>query len=690
MQLPTPRPVFPGALWPAVPQTQGAALLAVIEQLSRSQYLSEEALAAARRPQIESLIDHAAAQVPFWQERLSAAGLDAESRRLAAPDAAEWKRRWALLPILTRAEVQSLGKSLHVRQLPAGHGGVGESVTSGSSGRPVRIIRSTLDYFYWQAFQLREHIWRERDLSGSFLSILRNEQRTNLDDTVHLQQNEDWGAPVATVWPTGPSYLLDYRAPISALIEALRDIAPDYVCTFPSLLLEILRRARQDRIPLPKLKEAVVVGEASPPELSALCREVWDAPLSSTYTAGEAGAIAYQCLEEGRWHVQAEKSIVEVLDAAGRPCAAGETGNVVLTPLHNFAMPLLRYEIGDLATVGASPCACGRQLPVLDAIPGRARDLLMLPSGDLRPPYYGHRAVMQVGAILQHQVVQTARDHICFRLVVARPLTCAEEQHVIAVATEALGGGLRVTIEYVDEITRGPNGKFAEFVIRRAKTGHSSAPKTGHHVGGTGWKDRLIRSCWQGVRSGCSGLIGCIIGVFGWFRPAIAGRRAGRFWVVGRLGCGLRIIAEPVPQAVASALEGDDLGVVKEAVEDGRGARHIAQELAPVFEWPVAGHDSASGLVAAHDDLEQVFAAPLGQLFHSHVVDDQEVRTKVAGERGIVIAEGFFVEEVSYDVEYGTIENGAALLDGGVADRLGEVGLAGAWWPHEEDVSGVV
>jgi hypothetical protein len=66
-------------------------------------------------------------------------------------------------------------------------------------------------------------------------------------------------------------------------------------------------------------------------------------------------------------------------------------------------------------------------------------------------------------------------------------------------------------------------------VIRRAKTGHSSAPKTGHHVGGTGWKDRLIRSCWQGVRSGCSGLIGCIIGVFGWFRPAIAGRRAGRF-----------------------------------------------------------------------------------------------------------------------------------------------------------------
>jgi len=463
MHLPTPHAAFPGALWPAVPQTQAAALLALVEQLSRSQFLPEEELAAVRRPQVESLLDHAWAEVPFWRERLTAAGLDPESRRRTSPDMADWNRRWSSLPILKRADVQSLGSLLHARQLPTGHGGVGETVTSGSSGRPVRIVRSTLAYFYWQAFQVREHLWRGRDLSGCFLSILRDERRTKLDDSIHLRRNQDWGAPVATVWPTGPSLLLDYRAPISALIQTLRDVAPDYVCTFPSLLFEILRRVRQEGTSLPRLREAVVVGEASPPELSALCEEVWGAPLSSTYTAGEVGAIAYQCLEEGRWHIQSENAIVEVLDAAGRPCGAGETGSVVLTPLHNFAMPLMRYEIGDLATVGEGRCGCGRLLPVLDAIPGRARDLLMLPSGEFRPPYYGHRAVMQVRAILQHQVVQTAPDQVCFRLVVARPLTPAEERHVIDVATQALGGGLRVGIDYVAEITRGPNGKFAEF-----------------------------------------------------------------------------------------------------------------------------------------------------------------------------------------------------------------------------------
>jgi phenylacetate-CoA ligase len=151
-----------------------------------------------------------------------------------------------------------------------------------------------------------------------------------------------------------------------------------------------------------------------------------------------------------------------VLDHDDRPCAPGETGRVIVTPLHNFAMPLLRYDIGDLATVGAG-CACGRTLPVLAAIPGRARDLIVLPSGDRRPAYYGHGAIMQVDAIMQHQVAQTAANEIVLRLVVRRPLTAAEETHILSSAAAALGHPFDLSIVYVDEIARKPSGKFAEF-----------------------------------------------------------------------------------------------------------------------------------------------------------------------------------------------------------------------------------
>jgi hypothetical protein len=129
--------------------------------------------------------------------------------------------------------------------------------------------------------------------------------------------------------------------------------------------------------------------------------------------------------------------------------------------------------------------------------------------------------------------------------------------------------------------------------------------------------------------------------------------------------------------------------MVEEAVEDGRGARHVAEQLAPVFERTVARHDRAPRLVAAHDDFEEVFTAALGELLHAHVVDDEEVRPEIVGDHGVVLAEGFGSEEVVDDVEDGTIERGATLLDGGIADSLGEVRLAGARGSHEEHIAGI-
>ena len=444
---------FPGALWPAVPQTQAASLLALQAQLSESERADPDAIRALQFHQIGALIAHAD-RIPFWRRRLRDAGISAGK----PIDATAWAR----LPPLTRSDMQKAGDRLLAPKLPQGHGRTSGGVTSGSSGKPVRLTRSELDHFYWQGFVLREHLWRGRDFAGTFMGILRDDGRTLLDETAHIRRLPDWGPPVATVYPTGPALLLDYRAPIPALVAAIVAEAPDYLSTFPSLLLEILRHARANAITLPPLREAIAVGEAAPPELAALCREVWNAPLTATYSAFEAGCIAFQCPEHGAWHVQSEANLIEVLDDDNRPCAPGETGRVIVTPLHNFAMPLLRYDIGDLAIVGAG-CACGRTLPVLAAIPGRARDLIVLPSGDRRPAYYGHGAIMQVDAIMQHQVAQTAANEIVLRLVVRRPLTAAEETHILSSAADALGHPFDLSIVYVDEIARKPSGKFAEF-----------------------------------------------------------------------------------------------------------------------------------------------------------------------------------------------------------------------------------
>src|SRR3546814_12850457 len=88
------------------------------------------------------------------------------------------------------------------------------------------------------------------------------------------------------------------------------------------------------------------------------------------YSTHEFGYLAFQCPQHDHYHVQAEAALVEVLNEAGKPCRPGEIGQVVTTPLLNFAMPMISYAVGDLAEVGP-PCPGGRGLQVRKRILGR-------------------------------------------------------------------------------------------------------------------------------------------------------------------------------------------------------------------------------------------------------------------------------------------------------------------------------
>jgi phenylacetate-CoA ligase len=181
------------------------------------------------------------------------------------------------------------------------------------------------------------------------------------------------------------------------------------------------------------------------------------------YSANELGYLALQCPEHEHYHVQAEGVLLEVLGEDNRPCATGEIGRVVVTSLHNFAMPLLRYDIGDYAEAGP-PCPCGRGLPVLSRIVGRTRNMLTLASGERYWPNFGLRGLTDELPILQHQIVQKAFDRIEARLVTERGLTVEEEGRLRAQLLSRLPAGFRADIVYCEAIARGEGGKFEDFV----------------------------------------------------------------------------------------------------------------------------------------------------------------------------------------------------------------------------------
>ncbi len=173
-----------------------------------------------------------------------------------------------------------------------------------------------------------------------------------------------------------------------------------------------------------------------------------------------------QCPEHGRYHTQSENVYLEIVDDNGFACQPGQSGRVVITSLHHFATPLLRYDIGDHAVLG-EPCPCGREaLPVLTKVLGRTRNRIMLPDGQSRFPYLGDREERRTisTCVKKFQYVQHDKTRIEYKIVVTEPMNQSQEQAMIKLIQKDFGYPFDVTITYHDDLPRGKNGKFEEFV----------------------------------------------------------------------------------------------------------------------------------------------------------------------------------------------------------------------------------
>jgi phenylacetate-CoA ligase len=248
----------------------------------------------------------------------------------------------------------------------------------------------------------------------------------------------------------------------------MADHRPSYLLTYPSNLLALARYFADRGETIPGLIEARTLGEVVDDALRPACREAWGVPLVDMYSTQEAGYIALQCPDNEHYHVQSENLVVEVLNDDGEPCLSGERGRVVVSTLHNFATPLLRYDVGDFAEVGG-PCSCGRGLPVITRVLGRQRNVFIRPDGERIWPSLGDAATFRraVGddfpPVRQFQIIQRTLDSVELKVAMDRRLQSHEQERLHAHLQESLGARFGLTVTYVDEIPRSAGGKFEDF-----------------------------------------------------------------------------------------------------------------------------------------------------------------------------------------------------------------------------------
>lgn len=432
---------------------RNSALAALLSQLGQSQWYSPADIAVLQARQLGMLLEYVSEYSSFYRQRL--AGLHLTTGKLTPEFLAN-------IPILSRQELQTRLAEINCRVIPESHGAFTEARSSGSTGQMVVVRRTGACMHYWMGLTMREHLWNRRDFSGS-LAVIRPAVAENDQARVGVAR-KDWGPPASLLFETGPSYALNIMTDVARQAEWLVHRNPHYLLTFPTNVEALVRHFETCSSRPGNLRQIRTIGETLTDGLRQRCGEVLGIDVVDTYSSQELGVIAIQCPDSGLYHVMEENLVVEVLDEHGERCQPGEIGRIVVTDLHNFATPLIRYDTRDYAEAGHS-CSCGRGLATFARIVGRSRNMVMLPDGRRYWPLVGAYHFRDVAPVTQYQFIQHSLTEMEVRLVVECALDAGQEEKLAEIIHRSLGYPFQLRFNYFEnELPRHKNGKFEEFM----------------------------------------------------------------------------------------------------------------------------------------------------------------------------------------------------------------------------------
>lgn len=424
--------IFQRAVFPILDRLNQTEISKVLAFLEESESYSASELRGLQDRKLSALLAWTSKNSEFYRDFWSRAG---EERR-ASSDYPELDG----LPVVTKEDLREAASQF---PLPAYDGKVLEIRTSGSTGTPTQFLRSQEQESWFWATRMRIWQWAGYELGQPYLAL-------------NLNQRDKWSKRMQDLLfrCTYLSYNaenLDSRG----VLEALKRSGAVHINAFGSTLHLLARYMRDNGIENPGVRVLTTTGDNLSQEHREDIQAAFGVPAIDYYGAGGEGAhLASQCIEADRYHLHVENSVVEIL-RDGRPAKPGEMGSVVFTQLDNRAMPLVRYDVGDLATVSdGEPCPCGRAHPMIRGINGRACDVILTPRGGaLLPQLFFIGPFKLLDNLRGYQVVQEDLDRLVVKLV-ADP-GCDKpgaEEAIREYISEAAEGSLKIDFDWVDEI----------------------------------------------------------------------------------------------------------------------------------------------------------------------------------------------------------------------------------------------
>lgn len=425
-----------------------------LARLRELQWRSPVELEARALQRVRALVGHAGAHVPYYRERLSAAGLAAEDMASLAD--------LARIPISGKGDLHvDSARRVLADNLPARRRVL--SSTAGSTAMPFRFYADRAASEVWLGSYLLFREWADAPLGGVMIWI---PGPAHASATARLLAKARAAAAGLLVGER-TVHLSDFEPDLGELCRQIRRLAPGCgysIWGFPSYIARIAAQLIESGASLPAYPRVVFTYAET---LSMLNRRAIErafrCPVANHYSSWEVLHLAQTCPDRPEvLHVNSERAVVRIVRPDGMPAPSGEPGRVVVTDLANYVMPFINYEIGDWAVAGER-CPCGRGFPTLASLEGRLGEVLHTPTGRTILPIALCR-FLNIRArahpyIWEYQATQTTPDRVTFMVVPTVHLTRGRADWLRAQLEGFLGPGMSVTVETVDRIPVESSGK---------------------------------------------------------------------------------------------------------------------------------------------------------------------------------------------------------------------------------------
>ena len=446
-----------GLVFPLHERLKHHDTVAVRRQLEQTQWWSPDRLAQLQLQRLRSLLQHAQQHVPYYRELFARTGFEPA----AVTSLADLQR----LPFLGKAEIRANPDALKADNAV----GLARFNTGGSSGEPLIFFIGNQRVSHDVAAKWRATRWWGVDIGDPEIVVWGSPIELTAQDRVRALRDTLLRTELL------PAFEMS-AAKLDGFVARIRERRPKMLFGYPSALSHIARHAEKRGMRMDELgiKVAFCTSEKLYDHQREAIERIFGCAVANGYGSRDAGFIAHQC-PSGGMHLTAEDIIVEIVDADGRVLPAGEAGEIVVTHLATGDFPFIRYRTGDVAVMDTASCACGRGLPMLKEIQGRATDFVVARDGTVLHGLALIYILRDLPQVAGFKIMQESLDLTRVQVVPGPGFDADITRHIQRGLAARLGEGVHIEVEEVNEIAPEKSGKYRYVLSKVDASGASCA-----------------------------------------------------------------------------------------------------------------------------------------------------------------------------------------------------------------------